>query len=367
MPPALSPSIIADLAISECHAGRAFRPEAYLEAAAALQALPQARAIEVLREWAGSDYYQPDATLPVDLERQRKYAQTELYERQVIALCRMLFEAPPGKNFRAPFMAQSKSFGNLTAADWPLAPIALVDGVPFWILNRPLTVSPTVTVVAPRPDERAAAYLDYCLKEMQWTSRRYAPIASAALHASLEKLLHNPIWSGSLSPTDENLLAEQLTPQSFPRFQLGIISVSAGTRYYTSSTSPAQQDSRVLPLNNSVDIHLVAGRFPYVYRLIWSDGSQPESLQTYKNSLRIWMNAAAQTTAQKAGGMDPDYAETLFGNHSPGTSLTVEVSDKHGDHASVAMDFNNKNVTVHEPSFKSAHETVLTQPADPGK
>src|SRR5436190_287734 len=88
------------------------RVDWYLATAAKLQALDQKKAIEQLR------------TLANDPKEGQK----------VFALCRMLFTNKPGAEFQSPALGAPVFLAGSNYADWPLQPIVLVDGVPFYIV-----------------------------------------------------------------------------------------------------------------------------------------------------------------------------------------------------------------------------------------
>lgn len=109
----------------------------YVDAAASLRKLePTLRASE-LRE----------------LARDRKFAS------DVYVLCRMLFEAKPGQEFRRPLIGAASFLGNTTYDDWPLEPIALEQGIPILIVR-----GYTLAGVAEPP----GGYVEYCLSSCAW-------------------------------------------------------------------------------------------------------------------------------------------------------------------------------------------------------
>jgi hypothetical protein len=193
-----------------------FNCEAYLEVAAALQALPEAQRVAQLRAWAEAK----------DLDQ---WALSE----QVVSLCRMLFEPNPGQPFQPSSLVTPVFVGSLDDSSpdfglvqtWPLAPITLVDGIPFSVVGE---IYPRMTFkdlafhrgidVAMRqifrPD--AMAYLEYCLKETRWTSRRFSPATPEALNRALDQLLHQHIWPERLSEQQMEFFTDQVQPQATP-------------------------------------------------------------------------------------------------------------------------------------------------------
>jgi hypothetical protein len=363
LPPTRPAPANGELDLSQCRAADGFRSTAYLEVAMALQAMPRERAIAYLRQWAGSAYAPTASGTPADKLRELEYRETARQEAQVIVLCRMLFEAPPGKIFRAPTLFQRPEFfGNTTAADWPLLPIALVDGVPFWIQPASARYG---NYTGPAP-ENAASYLDYCLAEMQWTSRHYTTASSAVLTQILEKLLHDPVWRTPLSPADEKFLADQLKPQVLPKYGFHVHSINSAGKYgllggYDSS-SP-----EILPplaLRNYLMVETLDGHFPYTYNLTWSDGSKPEKIEANYAIIELWLDPVLRTAEESRGPSGKLFANLLLGNHPSGSSLTVEVTDRNGNQSTVKLDFlDQTQVIIHRPTSKTATGPSTPSPA----
>lgn len=100
------------------------------------------------------------------------------YREQVIVLCRMLFEAQPGQEFRRPFIGHADFITR--DRNWPLEPITIVDEVPFVIVSG---------YGGGGLPESAAKYLDYCLKNCAWTTRRYQQDDKKSISTALDKLV----------------------------------------------------------------------------------------------------------------------------------------------------------------------------------
>ncbi|MEO6054328.1 MAG: hypothetical protein ABIP97_09970 [Chthoniobacterales bacterium] len=138
----------------------------YLEEAVWLQSLPRDQAIGYLR----------------------KRANEGTHEQQVIILCRMLFEARPGEEFRRAVLGLPSFLGARYAnleelfKQWPLEPITLVDDIPFVILWGGYAV-------AGGPSETSSHYLEYCVEHTNWSSRRYKVVDKKQIEAALGKLL----------------------------------------------------------------------------------------------------------------------------------------------------------------------------------
>lgn len=134
---------------------RGFRIAHYLVVAAQLQAWDSSNRAVRLRELAGDPQH----------------------ASEVYPLCRMLFDAKPGSQFRRPMIGFPIFFdGSLgrsaNYADWPLEPIALVDGVPILIVQG--------YMLAGRA-EPPLKYVDYCLKSCRWRDVRFVPVDPARL------------------------------------------------------------------------------------------------------------------------------------------------------------------------------------------
>lgn len=144
--------------------GRKFQADPYIAAAARLQALGKEAAFQRMGDFA--------------LRNSKNYfAKGHFYGRAeaIFVLCRMLFVARPGKPFRGPMLGAPTE----DEEQAPLAPIHLIDGVPFFTVQYTLAGSP----------ERPSAYLLYCITQCDWSSDRFAPKSMAEKQAALAKLL----------------------------------------------------------------------------------------------------------------------------------------------------------------------------------
>jgi RNA polymerase sigma factor (sigma-70 family) len=164
---------------------REYRVEPYIRAALSLQALGKEAGIAKLKELAESD--------------------TDGFK--TIPLCRMLFTPKAGREFRRPALgtmtfAGSRAFGmNPEPRDWPLAPLEIVEGVPFLLTtNMTLAKSP----------ESAQRYLQYCLDECVWKTTLYAPKTTEELRQALATLLADKRLKGVYEESDQLFLAKQL-------------------------------------------------------------------------------------------------------------------------------------------------------------
>jgi hypothetical protein len=141
-----------------------YRVDPYIRAAVALQSLDRETAISRLHDMAQD----PHSML------------------SVIILCRMLFTWRHGSvyAFRAPYLGVP-SFVSGTEDDWPLWPIALVDGVPFTIVWG-YTIGGL-----PESDE---SYLHYCEANCDWTDFKYALRTDQQKQNALAKFTSSDKW-----------------------------------------------------------------------------------------------------------------------------------------------------------------------------
>jgi hypothetical protein len=162
-----------------------YKVDPYLRAAVALQDMGRERAVEHLRAWAakGAD------------------------ERPIV-LCRMLFTARTGGEFRRPALGAALFVGGgmLEARgseykNWPLEPIELVDGVPL-LVTRGYALGGRA--------ERPSSYLAYCVEHCDWSTFRFRAKSPAKKAAALKKLLMLEKVKRSLDRADVDFLEAQL-------------------------------------------------------------------------------------------------------------------------------------------------------------
>jgi hypothetical protein len=159
-----------------------YRADPYLAAALALQTVGEAKASQILRKLCRQ------ARGPDD-------------EDAVFILCRMLFTARPGKEFRRPLIGAPSLLGGTIPKGWPLEPIELVDGVPFLIVRGYMLGGEA---------EPPESYLEYCLRNCDWRRERFAPRSPEAKRKALAKLLASPKWKRSLEDRERQFLSAQV-------------------------------------------------------------------------------------------------------------------------------------------------------------
>jgi len=140
-----------------------FRADTYIQAAVELQAIG--------REGA--------------LRRLHTMAQDRDSYSKVIILCRMLFAQSASSNFRAPRLGMPMYLGGTNDTDWPIAPIEVVDGVPFLIASGYILAGKA---------ESAESYLRYSESDADWSGVHYTIKTTQEKQDALTKLLASPKW-----------------------------------------------------------------------------------------------------------------------------------------------------------------------------
>jgi hypothetical protein len=150
----------------------------YLRAAALLQEMGKEKACEQLVKLANKDDE----------------------HRQVAFLCRLLFTKRGGGPFRGPLLGGPNYMGRTSENDWPLLPIEIVDDVPFFI------VSSYQVGGLPEP---SLLYLDYCLRNCEWSKTRFGHVNDKSVEKALNKLLASKKWKRPLTDYERRLLISQ--------------------------------------------------------------------------------------------------------------------------------------------------------------
>jgi hypothetical protein len=113
----------------------------------------------------------------------------------------MLFTAKPKGEFRLPALGLAHCIGETPFEEWPLIPIAVVDGVPFVVVKGyALAGSP----------ESALKYVRYCLKECDWSTTEFKPKSAEEKQKALKKLLESRTWKNPLTDYDRAFLSAQI-------------------------------------------------------------------------------------------------------------------------------------------------------------
>ena len=130
-------------------------------------------------------------------------AKDSTHGHKVLILCRMLFSARQGEEFRPPALGILKFFGETDSDDWPLEPIELLDGVPFLVYDAPYRTLAGL-------EESGEAYLQYCLSHCAWNTYLFGPKRTADKDQALAKLLRCGKWRRPLGGDEVERLAGQI-------------------------------------------------------------------------------------------------------------------------------------------------------------
>ena len=157
-----------------------YKIEPYLRTACFLQAKGKAKAFSLLRELANKN--------------------TES-DAQTLVLCRMLFAAKPGSSFRRAAVGAPVLFGGSRFDDWPLEPIAIVDGVPLLV---------TFGYRLGGEPEPQSKYVDYCIQKCNWNDTQYEPKSKVQQQNAVKKLLSTTKWKGALEDYERKFVESQI-------------------------------------------------------------------------------------------------------------------------------------------------------------
>ncbi|NQU10392.1 hypothetical protein HQ590_06365 [bacterium] len=119
----------------------------------------------------------------------------------VVVLCRMLFAAKTGGEFRRPMIGGATFLGGTGYSDWPLEPIECVDGVPFLVT--------TGYFLAGFP-EPPASYVTYCMTNCVWSSYQWRIPTAEEKRTALGKLLALQKWKRPLDWGERRFLSTQI-------------------------------------------------------------------------------------------------------------------------------------------------------------
>lgn len=157
-----------------------YRADSYIRAAVALQKLGKEGAIKVLKAFLKKN---PAST-------------------GAMPLCRMLFMAKPGKEFRGAYIGGVSLVGKRRQGAPPLGEIVeIVDGVPFLVIRGLL--------LAGRP-EFGAEYLDYCIASCDWNTVRFQPVSREQKRKALAKFIGSAAWERPLEDEGKAFLESQI-------------------------------------------------------------------------------------------------------------------------------------------------------------
>lgn len=287
-----------------------YRIQPYLEVAAALQALPVYDRIATLRAWAGGPHY--------------KYRSYSDYPNDaIITLCRMLFQGKDRQSLRRPGSGSPQFVGERmnspqTGAEimqrHPDEPIQWVGDIPFRVVYG--------YMIAGSP-EPATSYLDYCLAEGEWTSRRLHPVTTEELRKALDQMFSHP-WEKPLQPHEIRFLSEQIEPYSPPALEFTAIGTSLegnhrsyNLSYFTKRTFPVGENEEII-----LKIH--GGLPPYRLTIAIIDAETSVAVNT-------------RSVSGRTNHTDPfrsDFFLFDLEHPKPGTRIRIEAHDQ-TDHSIV--------------------------------
>ncbi len=171
-------------ALPEYENGPGYKLEKFIPAAMSLQAMGREAGTAAL----------------IQASTNSELANPGVYE-QVVVLCRMLFKFREGVEYRHPSLGHTDFFGDTTHADWPLEPIEVVDGYPFWI-------APGYSVGGWRAP--VSMYVNYCVTNCEWSTYKYRILTAEEKSAALAKLLSSPKWKRPLNENEKWSLSSQI-------------------------------------------------------------------------------------------------------------------------------------------------------------
>ena len=119
----------------------------------------------------------------------------------VLAVCRLLFRSNTGEPLRPPGLGEPWFLGDTSSENWPLEPIHLYNGVPFFIVNG--------WSVAGMP-EQANWYLAYCLSNGIWNEAPYEMIEQQQLELGAHEFIDKGSWRRSLTYGEKMFLLAQI-------------------------------------------------------------------------------------------------------------------------------------------------------------
>lgn len=174
----------------------------YVRVAAKLLALPEAERIAQLRAWA--NYRGNDSPFHnMALNEHLLYLYRLLFEKKGVGNGDWIF---------GPFWIGGPDFVGMArrplteedCAAYPDSPFLFVGDVPFFVVRgyaRDFA-----------PD--AGKYLEFFLKDAQWSRRRYDQVTPAVIAQALRTLLEKHAWPRALTPEEKRFLTEQTSPDA---------------------------------------------------------------------------------------------------------------------------------------------------------
>jgi hypothetical protein len=113
-------------------------------------------------------------------------ARDPLYGDRVIPLCRMLFAARAGQEFRRPVLGYAEPINGVDDQEWPLLPLHIIDGVPFFVVRG---------YALGGVPESGESYLQYCLANCDWSTVRFNVKTATEKTRAVAKLMLCKKWT----------------------------------------------------------------------------------------------------------------------------------------------------------------------------
>jgi hypothetical protein len=134
-------------------------------------------------------------------ELMRMAVQADPSEATVFALCRMLFVSRTPIPLRPPSLGEPWWLGETTAEDWPLEPIHLYKGLPFFVVKgwslAGLSESPNM-------------YLACCLLNGVWNDHPYPWVEEAEITCLASAFIETGPWRAPLPAWEQKFLRSQI-------------------------------------------------------------------------------------------------------------------------------------------------------------
>ncbi|HBX49975.1 MAG: hypothetical protein A2275_04095 [Bacteroidetes bacterium RIFOXYA12_FULL_35_11] len=156
-----------------------YRINPYLKLAIYIQTMDKNKALEILKE----------------------YAKTGKYEDQIIVVIKMFFKGKANTTLRRPLIGGAGFLGNTDYKDWPNEPIEIIDNIPF-LITRGYSLG--------GKPEQSVNYLEYCIKNGEWSSNKYNIKKDEELKLTLKTFLSSKKWHIELSKEDKEFFENQI-------------------------------------------------------------------------------------------------------------------------------------------------------------
>jgi hypothetical protein len=157
-----------------------YKVDPYLKAAQSLQAMGKDKAFALLAKLADKEKWPGPRT---------------------VTLCRMLYKAKRGEKFDRAENGVPGLPGDTDVEDWPLEPIAIIDGVPIRVASGyDISGQGTPPLV----------YLTLCDVACDWNDFKYKPKSQEEKKKALARLIMLPKVKGKLKDGEKDFLEAQI-------------------------------------------------------------------------------------------------------------------------------------------------------------